>query len=82
MFSALVIRDLAATIESLHQPQLASRPLIVVSGNGHLKVLASDAWARQAGYRPVTAASRPSFSVRMRLSSMRGRRFIAGSSTR
>ena len=49
MFSALVIRDLATTIESLHQPQLASSPLIVVCGNQHLKVLASDAWARQAG---------------------------------
>ena len=49
MFSALVIRDLAATIESLHQPQLASSPVIVVSGNGHLKVLGTDAWARQAG---------------------------------
>ena len=49
MFSALVIRDLAATIESLHQPQLVSSPLIVVCGNQHLKVLASDAWARQAG---------------------------------
>ena len=49
MFSALVIRDLAATIEGLHQPRLAGRPVIVVSGNGHLKVLGTDAWARQAG---------------------------------
>ena len=49
MFSALVMRDLAATIESLHQPRLAGGPVIVVCGNGHLKVLATDAWARQAG---------------------------------
>lgn len=49
MFSALVIRDLAATIETLFRPELASRPVIVVSGNQRLKVLGTDASARQAG---------------------------------
>ena len=51
MLSALVIRDLAATIESSHQPRLAGSPLIVVCGAGQPKVLATDARARQAGAR-------------------------------
>ena len=51
MFSALVIWDLAATIERLHQPGLAARPLIVVSGEHQLKVLATDERAREAGAR-------------------------------
>ena len=49
MFSALILRDLAAAIERLHQPRLANRPLIVLHGNGHQKVLATDDQARQAG---------------------------------
>ena len=51
MFSALVIWDLAATIERLHQPGLEARPLIVVCGEHQLKVLATDARAREAGVR-------------------------------
>ena len=49
MFSALVIWDLAAAIERLHQPSLAERPLIVVCGEHQVKVLASDSRAREAG---------------------------------
>ncbi len=52
MFSALVIRDLAATIERLHHPRLGERPLILLCGEHHLKVLATDALARDAGARP------------------------------
>ena len=52
MFSALVIWDLAAAIESLHQPRLGDAPLVLLSGEHHLKVLATDAKARQAGIRP------------------------------
>lgn len=52
MFSALVIWDLAAAIERLQQPRLAERPLVLLCGERHLKVLASDAKARQAGIRP------------------------------
>ena len=52
MFSALVIWDLAATIERLHQPGLGDGPLVLLRGEHHLKVLASDAKARQAGVRP------------------------------
>ena len=52
MFSALVIWDLAATIERLHQPGLAERPLVLLCGEHHLKVLATDAKAREAGARP------------------------------
>ena len=52
MFSTLVIWDLAATIEGLHQPQLKERPLVVVCGEHHLKVLATDERAREAGVRP------------------------------
>ena len=51
MFSALVIQDLAATIERLHQPKLAGRPLVIVSGEHQLKVLATDQQAREAGVR-------------------------------
>ena len=51
MFSALVIWDLAATIERLHQPGLGERPLILLCGEHHLKVLATDAVARDAGVR-------------------------------
>ena len=51
MFSALVIQDLAATIERLHQPRLAGRPLVIVAGQHHLKALATDERARQAGVR-------------------------------
>ena len=52
MFSALVIHDLAATIERLHQPKLVGRPLVIVSGEHQLKVLATDERAREAGVRP------------------------------
>ena len=52
MFSALVIHDLAATIERLQQPKLAGRPLVIVSGEHQLKVMATDERARQAGVRP------------------------------
>ena len=52
MFSALVIWDLAATIERLHQPGLGERPLILPCGEHHLKVLATDARAREAGVCP------------------------------
>ena len=52
MFSALVIWDLAATIERLHQPGLGERPLILLRGEHHLKALATDAVAREAGVRP------------------------------
>lgn len=52
MFSALVIWDLAATIERLRQPGLGERPLIMLCGEHHLKVLATDARAREAGVRP------------------------------
>ncbi len=52
MFSALVIRDLAATIERLHQPGLGERALILHCGEHQLKVLATDAQAREAGVRP------------------------------
>ena len=51
MFSALVIQDLAATIERLHQPKLAGRPLVIVSGEHQLKVLGTDQQAREAGVR-------------------------------
>ena len=51
MFSALVIWDLAATIEGLHQPGLVARPLVVVCGEHQLKVLATDERAREAGVR-------------------------------
>lgn len=51
MFSALVIWDLAATIEGLHQPGLEARPLVVVCGEHQLKVLATDERAREAGVR-------------------------------
>lgn len=51
MFSALVIHDLAATIKRLHQPGLAGRPLAIVCGEHHLKVLATDQRAREAGVR-------------------------------
>jgi len=51
MFSALVIQDLAATIERLQQPGLGERPLILLCGEHHLKVLATDAVARDAGVR-------------------------------
>ena len=51
MFSALVIQDLAATIERLHQPKLAGRPLVIVSGEHQLKALATDERARAAGVR-------------------------------
>ncbi len=51
MFSALVISDLAATIERLHQPGLGERPLILLCGEHHLKVLGTDAVARDAGVR-------------------------------
>ncbi|MCY4072376.1 MAG: hypothetical protein OXG60_13855 [Chloroflexi bacterium] len=49
MFSTLVIWDIAASIERQHQPQLCGSPLILMTGNQHLKVLATDALARQAG---------------------------------
>lgn len=52
MFSALVIHDLAATIERLHQPKLAGRPLVIVCGEHQLKVLATDERAREAGVSP------------------------------
>lgn len=52
MFSALVIWDLAATIERLHQPALGQSPLIVLCGEHQVKVLATDARARAAGARP------------------------------
>ncbi len=52
MFSALVIWDLAATIERLQQPGLGEGPLILLCGEHHLKVLATDALARDAGVRP------------------------------
>ncbi len=52
MFSALVIWDLAATIERLHQPGLAERLLVLLCGEHHLKVLVTDARARDAGVRP------------------------------
>ena len=52
MFSALVIWDLAATIERLHQPALGERPLILLCGEHHFKVLATDAKARAAAVRP------------------------------
>ena len=51
MFSTFVIWDLAAAIERQHQPQLRRSPVIVMNGNRHLKVLATDALARQAGVR-------------------------------
>ena len=49
MFSTFVIWDVAASIERRHQPQLRRSPVIVMNGNQHLKVLATDALARQAG---------------------------------
>ena len=52
MFSALVIWDLAATIERRQRPGLGAGPLILLSGEQHLKVLATDAKARDAGVRP------------------------------
>ena len=51
MFSAFVIWDVAASIERQHQPQLCRSPIIVMTGEQHLKVLAADALARQAGVR-------------------------------
>ena len=52
MFSALVIWDLAATIERLQQPALGESPLIVLCGEHQMKVLATDSRAREAGARP------------------------------
>lgn len=52
MFSALVIWDLAATIERLQQPGLGEAPLILLCGEQQLKALATDAKAREAGVRP------------------------------
>lgn len=52
MFSALVIWDLAAVIERLHQPGLGGQALILLHGEQHRKVLATDARAREAGIRP------------------------------
>ena len=49
MFSALAIRDLAATIERLQQPGLARQPLVLLAGEAQLKTLATDALAREAG---------------------------------
>ena len=49
MFSALVIRDLAAAVERSQQPGLAGRPLVLLHGERQLKTLAIDALAREAG---------------------------------
>ncbi len=51
MFSTFVIWDVAAAIERQHQPQLRRSPVILMTGNQHLKMLATDALARQAGVR-------------------------------
>ena len=81
MFSALVIRDLAATIERLHQPGLGERPLILLCGEHHLKVLATDALgARRRRRARATAASKPSCSAPMPLFCWRATRSIAASS--
>lgn len=61
MFSALVIWNLAATIERLHQPALGECPLILLSGERHLKVLATDARAREAGARPGDSRKQAEF---------------------
>ena len=82
MLSALVIRDLAATIESSHQPRLAGSPLIVVCGAGQPKVLATDAARVKPGRGSATAANKPNCTAPMPSWPKREKRSIAACLTR
>lgn len=49
MVSVLIVRDLAASIEHQHNPNLKTVPLILLTGNKRLRVLATNLLARHAG---------------------------------
>lgn len=49
VLSCLIVRNLAVTIERLHQPNLRSEPLILLTGNKRLRVLAVDNLAYETG---------------------------------
>jgi nucleotidyltransferase/DNA polymerase involved in DNA repair len=49
MMTCVVIRDFAAAVERLHQPDLVQVPLVILSGGQRARVVATDALARQAG---------------------------------